>query len=75
MGCAEKRQKKKKPLFSLQELLCKDVESLATSKPEDKQQKKKKNAKNKKGNKDTKEEDEVDEFEAFIKQQLAAKKR
>ena len=63
MGCADKRQKKKKPLFSLQELLCKDVESLASSKPEDKQQKKKKkNARNKKGNKDIKEEDEEDEF-------------
>ena len=34
MGCADKRQKKKKPLFSLQELLCKDVDSLNTSKPD-----------------------------------------
>ena len=32
MGCADKRQKKKKPLFSLQELLCKDVESLSNPK-------------------------------------------
>lgn len=55
-SCAEKRAKKKKSIFSLQELLCKDVEAL-DAKPKGKRQKKSK----------SRDKTEGEEFETFIK--------
>ena len=65
MGCAQKRsgKQKKKTIFSLQELLCKDVETLNTSSAK----KNDKKSKAKKKNSKAKPVPEEDEFELFIK--------